>query len=93
MVTEPTGRWIASAFLLRFLHSSSRRIAGISLADRRVGSVSLRVFVAFVLTLTAGSVAGDLSAQAPEPRVIEIVAKRYALSPRRSKPPLASVSG
>ena len=43
--------------------------------------MSLRVFVALVLTLTAGSVAGDLSAQAPEPRVIEVVAKRYAFEP------------
>jgi cytochrome c oxidase subunit II len=59
-----------------------------ALLTRRAGSVSLR-FLFAVVTITAAVVAGDLSAHAPqekdagrpEPRVIEIVARRYAFEP------------
>jgi cytochrome c oxidase subunit II len=59
-----------------------------ALLTRRAGSVSLR-FLFPIVTIATALAAGDLSAQAPqdkdaarsEPRVIEIVAKRYAFEP------------
>jgi len=59
-----------------------------ALLTRRAGYVSLRILLVIV-TLTTALAAGDLSAQAPqdkdasraEPRVIEIVARRYAFDP------------
>ena len=59
-----------------------------ALLTRRVGSVSLR-FLFPIVTFATALAAGDLSAQAPqdksaapgEPRVIEIVARRYAFEP------------
>jgi cytochrome c oxidase subunit 2 len=68
------------------LHVGPRRAS--ALLTRRAGSVSLRFLIAIV-TLIAASAAGDLSAQAPQdkeatrsgPRVIEIVARRYAFEP------------
>jgi cytochrome c oxidase subunit II len=59
-----------------------------ALLTRRAGYVSLR-FLLVIVTLTTALAAGDLSAQAPqdkdasraEPRVIEIVARRYAFEP------------
>jgi len=47
--------------------------------------VSLRFLLTVVLALAAAGAAGDLSARSPEqtdaPRVIEIVARRYAFEP------------
>lgn len=40
-----------------------------------------RLFLALVLVLSALGVAGNLSAQSPEPRVIEVVARHYAFEP------------
>jgi len=55
-----------------------------ALLTRRVGSVSLR-FLFPIVTIATAVAAGDLSAQAPQdkdaPRVIEIVARRYAFEP------------
>jgi len=59
-----------------------------ALLTRRGGSVSLRFLIAIVTSIAA-SAAGDLSAQAPQdkdaarsgPKVIEIVARRYAFEP------------
>jgi len=68
------------------LHAASSRAS--ALLTRRAGSVSLR-FLFAIATLIAAAAAGDLAAQAPqdkdaarsEPRVIEIVARRYAFEP------------
>jgi cytochrome c oxidase subunit 2 len=70
----------------RALHHLAARAS--ALLTRRAGSVSFRFHVAIV-TLVAAAAAGDLSAQAPQdkdaaqsdPRVIEIVARRYAFEP------------
>ena len=68
------------------LHVARSRAS--ALLTRRAGSVSLR-FLFAIVTLIAAAAAGDVSAQAPqdkdaarsEPRVIEIVARRYAFEP------------
>ena len=67
-------------------HRSAPRAS--ALLTRQAGSVSLRILFPIV-TLATALAAGDLSAQAPqdkdavrpEPRVIEIVARRYAFEP------------
>ena len=61
-------------------------MAGIRLADRQAGSVSLRVLLTVFVLIGAFAIAGDRPAQGAqerptEPRIIEVVAKRYAFEP------------
>ena len=68
------------------LHAAPSRAS--ALLIRRAGSVSFRLLFVIVSSIAAAA-AGNLSAQAPqdkdaarsEPRVIEIVARRYAFEP------------
>ena len=43
--------------------------------------MSLRLLLATALTFSAAGAIGDLTAQSPEPRVVEIVAKHYSFEP------------
>jgi cytochrome c oxidase subunit 2 len=69
----------------RFRASSHLRMPGIRLADRQAGSVSLRVLLGVLVLAGALGIAGDPAQGAQErltePRVIEVVAKRYAFEP------------